>query len=180
MKNAKWVALLLVLALCVGMLAGCGGGSGVEQADVGAFVPTDEKLEISWLSYYTLGGCGEGTPSELLIEDTFNIEMKPIFTESGKYNDKKKFQRWIHQFSRQSLQNSPYFDHYRRGFTTLGIKNSKGSYRKVLPFAFFVGRALHLPHSDNKLCARSKKTPYPSSLKRIIWEANSEICPRLP
>ena len=25
MKKAKWVALLLVLALCVGMLAGCGG-----------------------------------------------------------------------------------------------------------------------------------------------------------
>ena len=24
MKKAKWVALLLVLALCVGMLAGCG------------------------------------------------------------------------------------------------------------------------------------------------------------
>ena len=27
MKKAKWVALLLVLALCVGMLAGCGGSS---------------------------------------------------------------------------------------------------------------------------------------------------------
>lgn len=88
MKKALSIALALVLA--IGMLAGCGGGGEtVEQADISAFVETDEKLEISWLSYYTLSGCGEGTASEKLIEDTFNIEMKPIFAESAKYNDKK-------------------------------------------------------------------------------------------
>jgi len=57
-------------------------------------------------------------------------------------------------------------------------KNSKGSYRKVLPFAVFIGRALHLPHSDNKLCAQSKKTPYPLFFHDIpqLRHSDAKIC----
>lgn len=91
MKIKKVLSIALALILAIGMLAGCGGngGSEIEQADISAFVETDEKLELSWLSYTTLSGCTEGTAPELLIEDKFNVEMKPIFAEGSKYTDKK-------------------------------------------------------------------------------------------
>ncbi len=89
MKMKKVLSIALALILAIGMLAGCGGGSGVEQADISAFVETDEKLEISWLGYAVLPGVEEGTAPELLLEDKFNVELKPIFTESAKYTDKK-------------------------------------------------------------------------------------------
>lgn len=90
MNLKKSLSITLILLIAIGMLAGCGnGGSNVEQTDISAFVETDEKLEISWLGYAVLPGVEEGTAPELLMEEKFNVELKPIFTESSKYTDKK-------------------------------------------------------------------------------------------
>lgn len=88
MKKRK-LSMTLALVLAIGALTGCSGGGGVEQADISAFVETDEKLELSWFGYYTLPGIEEGTAPELLLEEKFNVEVKPIFTESTKFTDKK-------------------------------------------------------------------------------------------
>ena len=89
MKMKKILSIALALVFAIGMLTGCAGGGAVSDADISAFVDTDEKLTISWLSYPVLAGCEEGFPSELLIEDKFNVDMKPIFAEYDGYNDKK-------------------------------------------------------------------------------------------
>ena len=47
MKKAKWVALLLVFALCVGMLAGCGGsGDGRRIIRIGHNQATSHPTHI--------------------------------------------------------------------------------------------------------------------------------------
>jgi len=87
MKMKKILSIALALVLAIGMLAGCGGG--VQQADISSFEDTDETLAISWLGYPGLAGCEEGLPTELLLEDKFNVELTPLFAEYGGYNDKK-------------------------------------------------------------------------------------------
>jgi len=89
MKMKKVLCLVLALVLAIGVLAGCGGGNVKTSAKVKDFKHTDEKLEISWLSYATLAGCKEGTAPEKLLESKFNVEIKPIFVEGGSYQDKK-------------------------------------------------------------------------------------------
>ena len=89
MKMKKILSIALALVLAIGMLAGCTGGAGGTGADISAFTDTDETLAISWLSYPNLVGCEEGLPSELLLEDKFNVEITPIFAEYNTYNDKK-------------------------------------------------------------------------------------------
>ena len=89
MKMKKVLCLVLALVLALGVLAGCGGGNVKTSAKPKDFKHTDEKLEISWMSYATLAGCKEGTAPEKLLEKTFNVELKPIFVEGGSYQDKK-------------------------------------------------------------------------------------------
>ncbi len=87
MKMKKILSIALALVLAIGMLAGCGGGG--QQVDISSFEDTDETLAISWLGYPGLAGCEEGLPSELLLEDKFNVEITPIFAEYNGYSDKK-------------------------------------------------------------------------------------------
>jgi len=87
MKMKKILSIALALVLAIGMLAGCNGG--VQQADISSFEDTDETLALSWLGYPGLAGCEEGLPTELLLEDKFNVEITPIFAEYKGYNDKK-------------------------------------------------------------------------------------------
>lgn len=89
MKMKKILSIALALTLAIGMLAGCSGGVDETSADISAFVDTDETLSISWLGFPGLAGAVEGLPSELLIEDRFNVEITPIFAENSNYNDKK-------------------------------------------------------------------------------------------
>ncbi len=86
MKMKKVLSIALALILAIGMLAGC-GESGSEAAK--NFSDTDEKLTLEWLGYPTHSGCEEGTNSELLLEEKFNVEIKPLFYEETKFNDKK-------------------------------------------------------------------------------------------
>ena len=92
MKMKKALCTVLALVLAIGMLAGCTSSLAETGADISAFVDNGEKLEIKWLSYHAyLAGCTEGTATELMLEDKFNIEIKPTFTDNGSkgYNDKK-------------------------------------------------------------------------------------------
>lgn len=89
MKMKKVLSLALALLMAIGILAGCGGGSTGTKADISAFVDNDEKLTISWLGYPHLPSAEEGLPSELLLEEKFNVEIEPIFAEEAKYTDKK-------------------------------------------------------------------------------------------
>lgn len=87
MKMKKVLSIALVIVLAIGMLAGCGGGSTSEAAK--NFSETDEKLTLEWLGYAVLPGCEEGTVPELALEEKFNVDIKPLFYESEKFNDKK-------------------------------------------------------------------------------------------
>ena len=90
MKMKKLLCIALTLVLAIGALAGCTVGTVEETtADISAFVDNDEKLTLSWLGYAQLAGCTEGTAPELLMEEKFNVDIKPIFAEAAKYTDKK-------------------------------------------------------------------------------------------
>lgn len=87
MKMKKLLCASLAVVMAVGMLSGCGnGGSGVNTEE---FKDTDEKLTLSWLGYPRSAGAQEGTPSELLIEEKFNVELKPLFYEETKFEEKR-------------------------------------------------------------------------------------------
>ncbi len=87
MKMKKVISIALALVLAIGMLAGCGGGSGSEAAQ--NFAETDEKLTLTWLGYPVSHGCEEGTYPETVLEERFNVDIKPLFYEQGTYQDKK-------------------------------------------------------------------------------------------
>jgi len=91
MKTKKLLSMTLAIVFAIGILAGCGGNETTKtNVDLSAFEDdSTEKITLSWLGYANLSGCEEGTPSELLIEDKFNVDIKPIFAESTKYVDKK-------------------------------------------------------------------------------------------
>jgi len=89
MKTKKILSIALALVFAIGMLAGCAGGGGAQKVDISAFEDTDETLAITWLGYPGLAGCEEGKPSELLLEEKFNVEITPLFAEYNGYNDKK-------------------------------------------------------------------------------------------
>ena len=88
MKMKKILSIAVALVLTIGMLAGCGNGATVSEAEKN-FSETDEKLTLEWLGYPVLPGCSEGTQAELLLEERFNVDIKPLFYESEKFNDKK-------------------------------------------------------------------------------------------
>lgn len=88
MKMKKVISIALALVLAIGLLAGCNSGGSTSEAAKN-FSEIDEKLTIEWLGYATLSGCSEGTQPELLLEEKFNVEIKPIFYETEKFNDKK-------------------------------------------------------------------------------------------
>ncbi len=86
MKMKKIIGVSLALVMALGMLAGCGNTyiDGQEE-----FADTDEKLTLSWLGYPKNPGAEEGTAPELLLEERFNVELKPLFYEEAKYEEKK-------------------------------------------------------------------------------------------
>lgn len=87
MKMKKVLSIALAVVFAIGMLAGCNGGEQSELAK--SYVDSDETLALTWLGYPTLAGCEEGTDTELLLEEKFNVEITPLFYEQAKFNDKK-------------------------------------------------------------------------------------------
>lgn len=87
MKMKKLLCVAIALVLAVGMLAGCGGNGGSGAAE--NFSETDEKLTLTWLGYTTNPGAEEGSAAELLLEEKFNVDIKPMFWEETNFNDKK-------------------------------------------------------------------------------------------
>lgn len=87
MKMKKLLSIAIALVLAVGMLAGCGqnGGSGAAEN----FSETDEKLTLTWLGYTSNPGSEEGTAAELLLEEKFNVDIKPMYWEETSFQDKK-------------------------------------------------------------------------------------------
>lgn len=73
------VSILLAIAVLLSF-AGCGKDNASTSG---------EKLTITWMSYPMNQSAEEGTPAELLIEEKFNVELKPIFYANQSYNDKK-------------------------------------------------------------------------------------------
>ena len=83
MKNAKWIALLLVFALCVGILAGCGGaGDGRRIIRIGHNQATTHPTHIGLTAFADfinekLGDkyVVEVYPSELLGSQTEMVQL---------------------------------------------------------------------------------------------------------
>ena len=89
MKMKKTMAALLASVMTIGLLAGCGGAGTGDSADGEVFTPTEEKLTLKWLGYPRNPGAEEGTAPELVLEEKFNVDIKPMFYEENKFNDKK-------------------------------------------------------------------------------------------
>ena len=87
MKMKKLLCVAIALVMAIGMLAGCNGNSGSGAAE--NFSETDEKLTLTWLGYTTNAGSDEGSAAELLLEEKFNVEIKPMFWEESSFQDKK-------------------------------------------------------------------------------------------
>lgn len=88
MKMKKLLSACLALVMAAGMLSGCGnGGSGSDAAE--QYQDSDEKLTITWLGYPRNPGASEGSVPELALEEKFNVDIKPLFYEENKFNDKK-------------------------------------------------------------------------------------------
>lgn len=74
----RTTAILLASSMLAAALSGCGG----------AQKSSDEKITITWLAPYNQGAA-EGTNAEKLLEERFNVEIKPLFYPKQNYNDKK-------------------------------------------------------------------------------------------
>lgn len=76
----KQIALTLTASMLAAALSGCGGGGKTAK---------NEKITITWLGAPYNQGAEEGTFPEKLIEEKFNVEIKPLFYPQQNYNDKK-------------------------------------------------------------------------------------------
>lgn len=77
----KHLRAITIFLLAAAALTGCSSKS-KETA-------SGEKLTITWLGIPYNQSASEGTEAEKLIEEKFNVEIKPLFYSSQNYNDKK-------------------------------------------------------------------------------------------
>lgn len=89
MKNfKKAVSLASAITIFALALASCGGGGSTADIDLDAQDMSD-KLEISWMGLPYNPSSQEGTYPETVLEEEFNVDIKPIFLDNTNYNDKK-------------------------------------------------------------------------------------------
>lgn len=77
MKKKKILALALALWLAI-PIAGCGKD---EEAQ-----GNSDKMTIEWLGVPYFASSEEGTYPETVIEEKFNVDIKPIFMDEEAYN----------------------------------------------------------------------------------------------
>lgn len=88
MKKTKLLALCIALITASGAIGGCGGNKEVSDINVDSS-NMDEKMEITWLSLPYNPSAQEGTYPETVLEERFNVDIKPLFLDNTNYNDKK-------------------------------------------------------------------------------------------
>lgn len=88
MKNLKKViSLVSALTMAAASLAGCGKSQTASINLDGKDM--SERLEISWMGLPYNPSSQEGTYPETVLEEKFNVDIKPIFLDNTNYNDKK-------------------------------------------------------------------------------------------
>ena len=83
----KTLSFITAITICAGAFSGC-GGSKTADIDMNAN-DMNEKLEISWMGLPYNPSEQEGTYPETVLEEKFNVDIKPIFLDNTNYNDKK-------------------------------------------------------------------------------------------
>lgn len=83
----KTLSFITAITICAGAFSGC-GGSKTADIDMNAN-DMNEKLEISWMGLPYNPSAQEGTYPETVLEEKFNVDIKPIFLDNTNYNDKK-------------------------------------------------------------------------------------------
>ena len=87
MKMKRLLSASIAAVMVIGMLAGCGGNGGSDAAE--QFSDSQDTLTLKWLGYPRNPGAEEGTLPEQILEEKFNVDIKPMFYEENKFNDKK-------------------------------------------------------------------------------------------
>ena len=87
MSMKKMISASLALVMSLGVLAGCSGGG--KKADTEEFKDSDATLTLKWMGYPVNNGAEEGTIPELTLEETFNVEIEPLFYAEDNYQDQK-------------------------------------------------------------------------------------------
>lgn len=80
MKMKRIVAIVMALSLMLALVS-----CGKKETNVSE----NGKMTITWLGYPNNQSAEEGTDAELLLEEKFGVEIKPIFYANQNYNDKK-------------------------------------------------------------------------------------------
>ena len=80
MKLKKVLCMVTALSVTGTVFCGCS-----KNKTAGS----DEKITITWMGAPFNESAAEGTEAEKLIEEKFNVEIKPLFYPKQNYNDKK-------------------------------------------------------------------------------------------
>ena len=84
----KMTAWASVAAIAVAGLSGCGSKNSTSNINIDAS-DMSEAVQISWMGLPYNPTAQEGTYPETVLEETFNVDIKPIFLDNTNYNDKK-------------------------------------------------------------------------------------------
>lgn len=87
-KAFKIVSMAAALSIAATALTGCNKKQDVANIDIDSN-DMNQKLEVSWMSLPYNPSAQEGTYPEILLEEKFNVDIKPNFLDNSTYNDKK-------------------------------------------------------------------------------------------
>lgn len=88
MNKKRILTIIIASALAATALTGCGSKKEISDIDMDAN-DIESKLEISWMGLPYNPSAQEGTYPETVLEEKFNVDIKPIFLDNTNYNDKK-------------------------------------------------------------------------------------------
>ena len=87
-KALKIVSMAAGLSIAASAVAGCGKKREVGNIDIDSN-DMNQKLEITWMGLPYNPSAQEGTYPEMVLEEKFNVDIKPSFLDNSTYNDKK-------------------------------------------------------------------------------------------